>query len=109
MAFTIPISSKYDSPQHPSCVCECVHTTEVEEVGQSVGQHRPLAARHAVPQQLLRVSAERLASLRPTHPDVDARLTAAQQRRVQAWNVHQDAQFIKCHCSSPQRACELNM
>lgn len=37
-------------------------TVEVEEVGESVGEHGALAACHAVPQKLLRVPAESLTS-----------------------------------------------
>lgn len=66
-------------------MCVCLLTTEVEEVGQSVGQHGTLAASHAVAQQLLWISAERLPSLRATDPDVNARLTAAQCGWVQPW------------------------
>lgn len=62
----------------------CVHTTEVKEVGDSVGQHGALAASHAVAQQLLWISAECLASLRTTHPNVNACLTATQCGRVQS-------------------------
>lgn len=61
-----------------------MHTAEVKEVGESVGQHGALAASHAVAKQLLWISTERLASLRATHPDVDTRLTAAQCGRVQS-------------------------
>lgn len=43
--------------------CFLSRTAEVEEVGESVSQHGALAARHAVAQQLLWISAEGLASL----------------------------------------------
>lgn len=63
----------------------CVSVTvEVEEIGDPVGQHGPLAAGHAVAQQLLWVSAEGLTGLRAAHADVDARLTAPQGGGVQA-------------------------
>lgn len=60
-----------------------MHTAEVKEVGKSIGQHAPLAAGHAVAQELLWISAERLASLCATHPDVDACLTATHRGWVQ--------------------------
>lgn len=61
-----------------------MHTVEVKEVGESVGQHGTLAASHAVAQELLWIFAKRFTSLRATNSDVDGSLTAAQCGWVQS-------------------------